>query len=153
MHEFLSSDTSQRLKLEEAASSQDLPPAYYTHPAVVEHGVGQVRPLGLFVDGLPYSKVDSAIGVWIIDIVSGTRFLVAVIRKALICTCGCRGWCTLWEVFSWLSWSMLALLKRSCPTARRDGKPWKASDAWRSDQAGAPIAGRCHLLFIKGDWA
>jgi hypothetical protein len=60
--ETLQSHAGAKLKLEEARSAHEVPPAYVHHSLVQQHGVGRVWPLGLFADGVSYSKVDTVIG-------------------------------------------------------------------------------------------
>ena len=88
-------------QLQDAISENRLPPAYFENPVVRKlRAFGhQVLPLGIFIDGLPYSLIDSIVGVWLICLVTRKRFLLGVIRKKLCCHCGCRGWCILERVF------------------------------------------------------
>ena len=75
---------------------ESLPPCYYSNLVVQAYGSIEedpILPLGLFADGVPYSLVDSVIGFWVVNLVSGCRYLAAVLRKKKCCRCGCRGWC------------------------------------------------------------
>ena len=70
-----------------------------------------------------------------------------------MCRCGCRGYCTLFEVFSMLSWSLQHLADKQFPTSRHDGSPWLASDEHRAAQSGEELPMRAVVLFVKGDWS
>jgi len=110
-------------------------------------------PLALFIDGVSYSQVDTAIGFWFVNLITGARYLVAVLRKALLCECGCKGWCSLAEVFSFIHWSLKGLSEGVFPSRRHDGREFRASDRKRAEVAGQPLQGRAALLCIKGDWS
>ena len=58
----------------------------------------RIRRLGIFMDAAGFTKQESFEGLFVIDLDTGFRTLVAVIRKAEYCSCGCRGFCTLWPV-------------------------------------------------------
>jgi len=153
VNEYLETETSSMLKLEEAAAANELPPSYYSNPVVQEFGSGRVWPLALFVDGVAYSKADTVIGWWVVHIVTGFRQLIAVTRKAQLCECGCRGRCTLYAVFSWLAWGLEALCDGCFPARRHDGECWKEGDRSRADSAGKLLRARCCVVWLKGDWA
>ena len=75
-----------------------LPQSYYHHHVYRRNSDRDVFPFALFVDGLPYSLVDSYIESWLQCLLSGRRFLLAVLRKSIVCRCGCRSCCTYWAV-------------------------------------------------------
>ena len=79
--------------LTEAIESNGLPPAYVDNPTVQTCAANEpVVPVALYVDGVPYSHVDGAIGFWLINMVTQLRVLSVMLRKKLLCKCGCRGW-------------------------------------------------------------
>ena len=90
-------------------SAGELPDAFYEHPNCNGRvdGVMDV-PIGLFVDGVPTVKRDSCIGFFIFNIITQTRFLVAVLRKRCLCHCGCRGWCSYFAIWDYLRWALTA---------------------------------------------
>ena len=138
-------------RLLEARRSSDLPETYDTHP-VVRGTTDLVVPWGLYMDGVSYSLTDSVLGCWLINLVSGARSLICVIRKRLVCQCGCRGWCTYDVLMRWLHWSFKAMAEGVFPTARHDGSAWLEADESRRARAGQPMKMRGALLRIKGDW-
>ena len=135
------------------AAKQDLPPSYHEHPVVSAHPGEDVLPLAIYSDGLPYSQTDSVVGVWIINMISSRRHLVALVRKRLTCKCGCRGQCTWDAVNETLAWSLRSLASNTFPGARADGKIWHNRDENRQLRAGSTGQIRAAIVQIKGDWA
>jgi len=129
----------------------ELPRAYYEHPIVQRHGHGEVHPYGLYLDGVAYSNVDTCVGVWIVNLISGKRHVLCSLRKRIICQCGCRGWCSFDALLRWLHWSFKALANASYPISRHDG-PWTPDEAWRAAKGGQPILKPACCLQLKGDW-
>ena len=159
MHEALvedwDSDPGTRVRLDEMVESGDLPRAYKNHKIVEDHAAdGPVLPYGLFIDGVTYSNVDTAIGIWVVNIIAARHMLIGVVRKKLLCACGCAGWCTLRAVFAFLHWSAAALAAGMYPAQRHDRQDFSTDrDRARAACAGEPMRGRACLLYIKGDWA
>ena len=77
--------------------------------------------MALYVDGAPHSQTDSVVGFWVINLVTQRRHLTAVLRKRNGCTCGCKGWCSLYAIFRMLRWSFKAMAARAYPPSRRGG--------------------------------
>ena len=139
-------------RLYEAVSSKTLPPTYFDHPLVLA-GRGPVLPLALYMDGVAYSMTDTVVGVWVVNVITGARHVVGLIRKQLLCQCGCRGWDTFYPVLRFLHWSFSAMAAGHYPEKRHDGAVWAQDDSERATLAGTPLKFRCCLLFVKGDWA
>ena len=112
--------------LAQAIADNKLPPAYFENDIVKENPAGTVLPIVLYVDAVPFSRTDSAIGFFIYNLLTGQRCLSSVLRKTELCQCGCRGWCTFYIVFSMLHWSFRALRKGEQPTSRHDNQPFHA---------------------------
>ena len=75
-HETLQNEyeeTGFETRLRETITENMLPPSYYDHPVVETNPEELVVPVGLYMDGLPYSLVDSVLGVWFINMVTGMR--------------------------------------------------------------------------------
>ena len=149
----VSEDPGQLEKLAGQVARKELPPMYFEHP-VVRTTQTPALPVVLYVDGVPVTRNESVLGFWANSVVSGKRHLVAMVRKSRICRCGCRGWCTLWPIFSWLRWSFTALATGVFPSGRPDRPEWDPStDGERSAQAGMPLSCVGAIVAIKGDWA
>ena len=80
-------DRAMLAELDSIVRARALPPRYFDSRVVRDSPAGSppAIPLALFVDGVPYSHVDSVVGFWVINQVSGKRFLVAAFRKKLAC--------------------------------------------------------------------
>jgi hypothetical protein len=132
----------------------DMPPAYWQHAMVVaDAGRTMIAPFALYLDGVPYSNTDSVLGMWIVCLTTGKRYIFAVHRKRLVCQCGCRGWCSFYTFFAFLKWTLVALTSGKMPSSRHDRSEWRSSDVERSLLSGGDIPFRCCCLYIKGDWA
>lgn len=144
-----------REKLVEAVEANELPPSYYSHVVVQKHkDSGKlVVPLGLFIDGVPYSETDSCIGWWFIDLVTQKRYLWSVVRKKRTCQCGCRGWCSFWTLFSVARWMLEAMRDAIFPSSKHDRSPFGPADASRATLAGSPMNIAGALVHIRTDWS
>ena len=120
---------------------------------VTRNPTEHVWPISLFVDGVPYSQVDSVIGFWLVNMVNGQRYVFATLRKKFMCRCGCKGWCSLFAMFRCLRWCLTSLSAGVYPAERHDGSPWKPSDAARAVLANTPLGVKAALIHVKGDWA
>jgi len=156
-HEQLSKDLDEdaplRSKLAELLRDRSLPPVYYDHPVVRRHRGRPVLPLALYLDAVPWSQTDSVLGFWLVCLISGRRYLYAMLRKQHACRCGCKGWCSLDPIFKFSKWSIEALANGIFPSARHDGSEWRPTDAARRGRAGQPMKLACACLYIKGDWS
>ena len=159
LHEALASlcltKVTYRFLLLEHLSDKTLPECYFKNKVFVEHGhEGLVAPYALFLDAVPYSHDDSVMGIWAVCVITEERLLLAIIRSRSLCKCGCRGWCTMWEVHSWLAWSVQALSEGVYPSRRHDHLEFDSDDdAARAALSGTDIGMRFCLLYIKGDWS
>ncbi len=139
--------------LEESLASNEWGEAYRTNPIVTESSV-PVHPLALYCDGIPYSNHDGAIAFYVYSLVSQTRHLCCIVRRSVLCACGCRGWCTFFCIFQFLHWSLRALARGTFPLLSHDNAPWDAeNNSSRASLAGRPLRLRGMLLHIKGDWS
>ena len=141
--------------LAKAVERRRLPPSYYDHDVVVDaaaKGQSPPVPIGMFVDGVPFLKKTSFLAFWIYNLLTGTRHVVVILRKEQICSCGCRGWCTLYRVFAYITWSLTAAAAGVYPLLHFDGAAWAAGDPFGA-HAGAIMKYRFALIWSKGDWA
>ena len=105
------------------------------------------------MDGLPYSLVDSVLGIWLFNVATNKRYLVGLVRKRLVCDCGCRGWCTYSEVMRFLHWAFACMAAKRHPMERHDREGWGAADVVRASRAGTEMKMAHCIIRIKGDWA
>ena len=139
--------------LAEKKRASDLPLCYTEHPIVQGAQPGElVIPIGVYLDGVPYSQTDSVIGMWLINLLDQRRYLMALVRKRNLCMCGCRGWCSFYGFFCMIHWVLQALARGQFPDDRFDGA-WQPSDVVRSEKSGRPFNFKCACLYVKGDWS
>ena len=77
------------------------------------------------------------------------RWLLVAVRKADLCKCGCRGWCSLYVMLHMLGWSIAALARGEHPHLAQFGD---VLDALRAALAGTPLGFLVAVLYVKGDW-
>ena len=118
LHEALANEVAGhpeiKTKVKSMVENRELSDDYYEHPVTRAHPEELVHPLSLYLDGIAHSKVDSVLGITISNLATGTRHLCVGLRKSILCRCGCRGWCTLLPIWSFIHW---------CLTAAADGFP------------------------------
>ena len=68
-----------------------------------------VLPIVLHLDGVKYNHSDSVLGIWIYNLLTERRTLCFAIRKATLCKCGCQSWCSMFEIWRLLNWSLESL--------------------------------------------
>ena len=109
-------------------------------------------PLSLYMDGVPYSKTDSMLGIWAYNEISKMRHLMVILRRRCWCRCGCKGWCSLFPIWKFVAWCFNALALGRMPGDRCDGKEWDAGqDATRASRGNEWLPFRGALCRIKGD--
>ena len=143
-------------KVDAAVRSRSLPATYFDHPVVrrsLSVGDPPPVPLGLYMDGVAYSNApDTVLGVWLVNVVTGSRQVLALVRKSHVCDCSCRGWCTYHPLLAFLKWSLRCAADGRYPDRRHDGSQWRPSDQWRADRAGERFERNACLIQIRGDW-
>ena len=149
--EEIAGDSSILFRAREQVEKKELPNCYYNHPVVQSSEI--VVPIGIYMDGVPYSQHDSAVGMWIVNLTTNARHVCAIIRKSIVCQCGCRGRDTFHQVMLFLRWCLCSLACGIYPDLRHDGKPFGPSDIHRAECAGKPLGFKAAVLWIKGDWA
>jgi len=158
LHEQIASDLkaneSCRFRLDEMLRDKELPPVYYEHPLVTSCTTDEaILPIGLYLDGVPWSQSDGVLGFWGINLVSGRRYLWGVLKKSKVCQCGCRGWCSLYHYFEVARWSLESLFSGQYPIKRYDNKEFPMNDPFRVGLSGKPMGIRAACIYVKGDWA
>jgi hypothetical protein len=147
------SDLSCRNKLAEMIRDKTLPPCYFEHKVVTDNPGEHVVPVALYLDAVPFSQTDSVLGWWLVNLVSGQRYLYGVLRKSMACKCGCRGYCSFHMFFSFTLWSLRCLALGRYPSERHDNREWRPSDSGRVPLSGKPILFKAACIYIKGDWS
>lgn len=154
-HELLAQEVADNPQLHhqlEAWHSEDqLPQTYFSSPVVARHG-NSVFPVVLYLDGVKFTRTDSVQGVFLYNLLSQRRFLVAAVRKGQLCRCGCRGYCTLFPVLLYIRWCLDAMATGRSPSNRHDNTPFFIEEAHRERNAGLDMNAIFMLLFVKGDW-
>ena len=64
---------------------RDATESYNTHPVVVGNPGERVIPLAVYLDGISFTKRDSVLGIFIFNLTSLRRHLVAAIRRSHLC--------------------------------------------------------------------
>ena len=151
-HEAMATEVSKDPSILERVSTTHWPHLYWQNP-IVRDSAEPVIPMALYLDGVPTTNRDGALGFWMYNLITLKRTLVAVLRKSYLCACGCSGWCSLHPIWVFLRWSLEAMARGVYPDHRHDFEPWMDScDSNRSSLAGSPLGYKAVLLQIKGDW-
>ena len=140
------------LQLRNASSDAEWGPKLRDHPTANETTEGPVLPIGIYLDGVKFQNRDTALGMWLINLVTQRRHLLLCLRKKLMCRCGCRGWCSLFPAFQFISWLLGTLSSGRYPETRHDGTAWQEGSA-DADLAGSALGYKAAALIVKGDWA
>jgi hypothetical protein len=125
---------------------------YWSHPIVKESGGVPVIPLAIYMDGVPFLKKESVLAMWVVNLLTGVRHLVLLLKKKMMCRCGCRGWCSLDAAFNFLSWSLSGAAHGAYPDRRHDGSEFPDDDP-RKLTRGMKLCCPMAVVEIKGDWA
>lgn len=142
-----------KAELQRAIEADEMPPAFKRHPAVLGAGADElVLPFALYLDGVAYQRSNSVLGIWCYFLFGGRRHLLAVVRKAEVCACGCRGWCTMWPLWRAIAWSLESLLVGRHPSTRHDGTSFGEGDATRAEKAGQPLGFKAIAFLSSPTW-
>ena len=154
-HECLHQEVVEDPSILEKINAAEWPAHYHEHPVVRSAGDGKVLPLAFYIDAAQYTKLGAAAVVFVVcNMTSGSRHLVAVLKKRDFCRCGCRGWCSLRPVFAFLRWYFAALASGHYPPTGPDGVALAGDGSeLRRSLSGLPLAMRGAVFQVKGDWA
>lgn len=143
-----------KLRCQDNEFVRSLPRIYHEHPAVRTARPSEpVLALSLYVDGVQFSRTDSVIGFFCYNIASGIRHLCATLRKSELCSCGCRGWCSIFPILAMLRWSVVAMLSGRHPDAMPCGSDWDDEHVIEKSFAGQRLGWTGAVLFMKADWS
>jgi hypothetical protein len=107
--------------------------AYCSHPRVIQAMKEKKElpiPLAIYVDGVSFvaaasGRCESCIGFWAENVLTGTRHFLTSVKSQDLCSCGCRGWCSLRPILSTISWQLENIQDSRVPTHWPDGRPYQ----------------------------
>eukprot|EP00971_Amphidinium_carterae_P130298 2581276-Amphidinium_carterae.1 len=111
-----------------------------------------IVPMALFVDGVLYKRKQTMVVFVVVNLLTNTRMLSIAIRKKLYCTCGCKGWCSVYPIWLFLQWSFQCLREGVFPTHDHAGIPFAGKDV-RSAVQGKSFGCRGILTQLRLDWS
>ena len=130
---------------------------------VHRHIPGDTRacfPVSVYADGVQCTKQhgagksDSLIAFTCTNLAVGKRHLLAVVSKRELCSCGCSGWCTLHEIFRFITHCLAAAAQGQRPSLDMHGFPWLAvSDEGIQAKHSPDFAARFVPVEVKAGWA
>ena len=85
------------------------------------------------------------------NLVTGRRHVMGVLRKHVCCRCGCKGWCSLYPLLSFVRWSIDALAEGKWPDKHPD-RPWRVKDGPNYERAGSDLGFRGAVQYVMADW-
>ena len=106
-----------------ATPTSGLPKNYHEHPVVKRNPNEDVFPVAWHMNAVPHPFTDSVVGIWFVNLLSGQRHPVCIVRKRIVCQCGCRVWCTYYTVSVFVEWCLRCLADGVFPSTRHDGAP------------------------------
>ena len=133
-------------------------PAFINHPVYLDTKKTErhrVMPIAIYMDAVavPPSRKETFLAIYVYLLCTGTRHLVCLILKSMMCACGCRGYCTLYPIYVFIRWCLHAGKFGIMPEHRHDKLPWRDTDIERARSAGEMLRVILANLDIKGDWA
>ena len=141
--------------MDRAIADRTLPERYFSHPAVEANAQcdhpAPVYPVAIYLDKIEYSETESALGIMVYNVFNGTRHCCITIKSSALCRCGCRGWCTLFNVYWFLDWCNTVGRDGVLPARRHDFGPFDEDEGMRYIRAGQRMCCKFAVLFIKGD--
>ena len=154
VEEMLEDRDSLEAELRRNIVDKKLPPCYSQHEAVMTAGPEElVHPVSLYVDGVSFSRTDSCLGIWAKFALSEKRHLLVSVKKSEVCSCGCRGWDTMYPIWDMIAWSLEHLLKGRHPRSRHDGEQFRDTEVDRAALADTELGFKALCLWIKSDIA
>ena len=150
----ISSDPGITEKLESARAKGSLPKNYETHKIVASNPDVPVYPIVIYIDGIKFERHDTVVGWFVYNFVTYDRICIAALRKSALCRCGCRGWCSLFIIWSKIAWSLHAMEEGKYPDRGPLGQVFDDdADAARLALAGREFGWKAALVLLKADLA
>ena len=117
-------------------------------------------PLAYHTDGVRYQSqlhcnTDLVVGFWLVTVSTRKRHLICSVRLNTACTCGCRGWCSIWVILEHIRWQLMILEDGVRPLSGFDKGDVGAHHSISRLRAkhGDALGVRASVLWVKGDWA
>ena len=162
VHETIAAEINEEPAIKQRAAAMVWPPCYHEHPLVIaaaSAGRPPPIPLALYCDGVRYTaplagRTGSIVGFWAVNLVTQKRHLLAAVRSADACRCGCHGWCSTAPILHALAWGFRALAEGVRPDTRHDDLPWEPEDplVLLRNEHGPALGFQGVLIWCKGDW-
>ena len=110
LHEAIASEIREDPSIMDRVQEHEWPRLYWESPTVIDaqaRGERLPLPIILYLDGVRFTaplvgRSDSILGIWGFNAITQRRHYLFSLRTQDFCRCGCRGWCTLWEVFTFI---------------------------------------------------
>jgi hypothetical protein len=164
-HELLikeASASAHRLKeWHSVLSEKELPRAWKANPIISGAGDEElVVPVAIYMDAARYGgsaaagKQRSILQVSLVNLISGTRHVGLAFRKQYQCRCGCKGWCSVYSILSFLHWCLLQLAQGRWSESAFGGGDWSAESPAldRVALAGQATAFKAAVVYLMLDW-
>eukprot|EP00959_Pyramimonas_sp_CCMP1952_P431599 9038822-Pyramimonas_sp.AAC.1 len=98
----------------------------------------------------PKGRAVFLLGASLENLLTDRRRLMGFVRKEMICSCGCSGYCTVHSLLKVLQWQRRILVDGGLPTFGHDGTELRGGNK-DSEEGGLPFKGM--VLYIKGAWS
>ena len=133
-----------------ARDNLELPQSYYQHPVVLQNAGKLVISFGIYTDAVDFTRQDSTVSIWLVDVFSKQRWSLVVLRVSELCQCGCKGNCTFHPFWVMLARSFLCLKAGKHPSRRHDLSAHL--DARRAAFAEQALTALGACVSFKYDW-
>ena len=100
--------------------------------------LSRIRRVGFFLDDAGFTKNESFCAMYLSDVSTNERFLVAIVRKEELCKCGCRGFCTYYCIHDAVLQDLEAAALGRWQVSECDATPFPAG-GFKSVRSGQPM--------------
>ena len=112
--------------------------------------ISRVRRVGFFMDDVGFTKNESFHAFYLNDVSTGQLWLIAIVRKAEFCDCGCRGFCTYWAIHDAILSDLEAGAVAIWPRAEYDSSAFPLG-SFRANRAGKPMPVAIAVTQLRAD--
>ena len=110
----------------------------------------RIRLCGIYMDAAGFTKEESVEEVFVSDVATGRRGLTCILRKAEMCNCGCRGWCTVWPAHEALRHEFAGAAAGVLHSHYSDRSHFEPG--CRADRRGRGMGIHVALVEFRADW-